>query len=130
MELSWRLAGVVALIYIGSCFYVYSAFNHVKLGKAWTIWKAMSIALPLVFVEYMFSLHGNYYAYNLLKLTATQVLFITISFYFVNTTLLNIFVLKRPTIWWRDAVSLGLLFFVIFLSTLSPSSSSSSSGNA
>lgn len=85
--------GVLTLIYIGSLCYVLTAYYHLRLKNDWNFLTALAIALPLVLVEYSFSLHGNHFANTYLDLTALDILIITMVFYFINLWLLNFFVL-------------------------------------
>ena len=86
---------IISLIYIGTIFYTIASFYHLKLKKDWTFTKAITMALPLVFIEYNFSLRGNYLAYSKLNLTSIDILLITMIFYFINGWLLNYLVLKN-----------------------------------
>jgi branched-subunit amino acid transport protein AzlD len=108
---------VIALIYIGTCFYTLAAYLHLSLGDDWTFLRALAIALPLVFLEYQFSLRGNHAAITQLGFNAIQVLMITLCFYFINLWLLNVFILKHKVLWWRELLCFGLILlaFAILL---------------
>ena len=45
-------------IYIGTIFYVIASYFHLSIKK-WNLKQAYLIAIPLVMVEYYFSLNGN-----------------------------------------------------------------------
>lgn len=96
------------LIYCGTLFYTIASFYHLHL-KQWTFAKAFTIALPLVVIEYNFSLRGNWWAHSILGYNATQIMLITLCFYFINSWLLNNFVLKHEVLWHRELVSLALI---------------------
>ena len=83
------------LVYLGTVCYVIAAYYHLSLHTHWTFLKAFMIAIPIVMAEYCFSLNGNYYLHSQLKLSAMDILIMTICFYFVNLWLLNYFVLKN-----------------------------------
>ena len=106
---------IILLIYIGTVFYTLAAYLHLRLGNNWTFLKALVIALPLVFLEYQFSLRGNHAAVTKLKLNAIQVLLITLCFYFINLWLLNYFVLRTKTLWWRELLCFGLILLAFAL---------------
>ena len=104
--LNWLF--ILTLIYIGTIFYTLAAFYHLKIKK-WTFLQALIIAIPFVLIEYQFSLRGNFYAKNHLLLNAVEITLITMIFYFINSWLLNFFVLKDHLNWWRE----GLAFILI-----------------
>lgn len=85
----------IALIYIGTLCYVIAAYYHLKMGDKWTFLKALLIAVPLVLIEYCFSLNGNYYIHKICGYSAMDILIITICFYFINLWLLNYFILEH-----------------------------------
>jgi hypothetical protein len=98
------------LIYLGSVFYVIASFFHLKMGNNWTFLKAYSIAIPVVLVEYIFSLNGNHLANHSLGIDPIQILIITICFYFVNLWVFNYFVLKNTTkSVWRELLAFALI---------------------
>lgn len=109
--------GILFLIYLGSLCYVLASYYHLKLKDNWKFLTALSIAIPLILIEYTFSLHGNHYAHTYLRLTALDILIITICFYFVNLWLLNRFVLghKGHKVW--AEVLAFCLIIVAFLIT-------------
>jgi len=109
---------IILLIYIGTWFYTLAAYLHIKLGKSWTFIRALSIALPLVILEYQFSIRGNYYAVAKAGLNPIQVLLITLCFYFVNLWILNKVVLKvQGVVWWREIMCFILIAVAFVLST-------------
>ena len=81
--------GIISIIYIGTLCYTIAAYYHLKLGNKWTFTNAFLMAIPLVVVEYIFSLNGNHYANTVIGLSAQNILVITVCFYFVNLWLLN-----------------------------------------
>jgi len=107
---------VLAIIYLGTAFYTIAAYYHLTL-KNWTFLNALLIALPIVFMEYQFSLRGNFYARKHLALNAVQILLITTIFAFINNWLLNYFVLKHPLVWWRETIALALIAAAFFITT-------------
>lgn len=98
----------IFLIYLGAVFYALAAFYHLTLPK-WTFLRALMVVIPLILVEYHFSIRGNRMVHNVLQWNTTQVAFITLIFYFINTWLLNKFVFKRKFVLWRELTALGLL---------------------
>lgn len=92
------------LIYLGTCFYTLAAYYHLQF-KEWSFLKALLIAIPLVLIEYAFSLHGNFYAYQIMHLSATTILLVTMCFYFLNLWLLNYFVLHHETVFWKEVLA-------------------------
>jgi hypothetical protein len=94
MELSLPLS--IFFIYIASLCYVIASYYHLRLGNNWTLFMALSIAIPIVFVEYSFSLSGNYSLHTHHGYNPIHILLLTIIFYFVNMWILNVFVLKIP----------------------------------
>jgi uncharacterized protein (DUF486 family) len=102
---------------MGSVFYTMAAYLHLKMDE-WTFLKALLIAIPFVFIEYQFSLRGNYYAKQHLLMNTVQITVLTMIFYFFNAFLLNYFVLQHPVVVWRELLS---IFFILmaFLTTTS-----------
>ena len=107
----------ILFIYIGTWFYTLAAYLHLKLGDSWTVLRALSIAIPLVLIEYQFSIRGNHAANTIHKLNVLQILIITLCFYFVNLWLLNVFILKNPIIWWREIVCFVFILAAFWLSS-------------
>ena len=83
------------MIYMGTLFYVIASYYHLKLRENWNFFMALGIAIPIVVIEYAFSLHGNYYAHFFFNMTPLDILIITMCFYFINLWILNFFVLKN-----------------------------------
>jgi len=83
------------LIYLGTICYVFAAYYHLTMHEKWNFWKAYLIAIPIVFIEYIFSLHGNYYMHSIFDYSPIEILIITISFCFINLWLMNFFILKH-----------------------------------
>jgi uncharacterized protein (DUF486 family) len=107
---------ILALIFIGSISYTIAAYYHLKLEK-WTFLIAFAVALPLILIEYQFSIRGNRAAREILKLSTLQITLITIAFYFINSWMLNYFVMKSPVIWWREIIAFILIFCAFIIST-------------
>jgi uncharacterized protein (DUF486 family) len=103
-------------IYIGTFFYTLAAYLHLNLTN-WTFMRALALALPLVILEYMFSLRGNHFADTVLGLDPLQILTVTIGFYFINLWIVNHFVLKRPVNLFRDLVAFALIIAAFWTST-------------
>lgn len=107
----------IFLIYLGTVCYVFAAYYHLSMNDKWTFMKAFLIAIPFVIVEYLFSLHGNYYLHNLFDYSPIDILIITICFYFVNLWLLNFFVLKHKNINMYKEILCFILIILAFLIT-------------
>ena len=107
---------VIGLIFIGSVSYTIAAYYHLKLTN-WSFLTAFAIALPLILIEYQFSIRGNYAAQHVLGLNAIQITLITMSFYFVNVWILNYFFLKQPVVWWREVLAFICVGAAFVLST-------------
>ena len=109
----------ILLVYLGTVFYVFAAYYHLSLDKNWTFWKAFTIAIPLVIIEYIFSLHGNYYLHNMFDYSPIDILIITICFYFINLWLLNYYILKHTkTNIYKELVCFLLIIAAFFLTTV------------
>jgi len=74
------------------------------------------MAVPLVAIEYIFSLHGNRYANSILNFNALQILLITITFYFINAWLLNYFIIKNKVNPTREIISFILILLAFYIS--------------
>lgn len=109
--------GIYIMIYIGTVFYTLASYWHLHLSD-WTFIKAFSIAIVFVLIEYQFSLRGNYWANNILKINPVQIMIITIVFYFINIMILNKLILKNPVKMWRELLSLALVICAIIVSNL------------
>lgn len=105
---------ILLLIYFGTIAYTVAAYYHLKLKK-WTFLKSLLIAIPLVLIEYQFSLRGNFLAKTFLKMNAVQIALITMTFYFINAWLLNYFILGQTVVWWREILA---FIFVILAFTI------------
>ena len=119
MHLLQNKVATIGIIYIGTWFYTLAAYLHLKLGESWTFSKAYMLALPLVAIEYLFSLRGNHAANAFHGLNPLQILAITLCFYFINLWILNKFVLKNPVIWWREILCFALIMCAFFITTTS-----------
>ena len=95
---------ILLLIYIGTIFYTLAAFFHLSI-KDWSFKKAFITAMPLVVIEYIFTLNGNKKANEILKFNPLQILLITMSFYFINIWLLNYFIIKNKINPIREIIS-------------------------
>ena len=104
------------LIYIGTWFYTFASFYHLKL-KQWTFSKAYLIAIPLVLLEYIFNLIGNKHA-TLGGLNAIQIMTCIIGFYMLNIWIFNMFVLKQKNVnVFREGFAILLLIGAIAISS-------------
>jgi hypothetical protein len=110
---------ILGLIYLGTVCYTIASYYHLRLER-WTLLHALLIAIPFVLIEYQFSLRGNYYAKKHLFLNAIQITLITMIFYFINSWLLNYFILKSDVIWWRELLSFLLIFSAFLVTTNRP----------
>lgn len=110
---------ILTLIYIGTVFYTLAAYYHLKIKK-WTFIQALIIAIPFVLIEYQFSLRGNFYAKNHLLMNAVEITLITMIFYFINSWLLNFFVLKDPLNWWREGLAFIFILLAFVITTNKP----------
>jgi len=116
-EPTWReWLFIIGLIFVGSVSYTVAAYYHLKL-EDWSFMKAFAIALPLILIEYQFSIRGNYQAKNVLKMNAVQITLITMSFYFVNAWALNYFFLKAKVVWWRELLAFACILLAFALTT-------------
>jgi len=107
----------VALIYIGTICYVIAAYYHLIMKNKWSFLNAFMIAIPIVIIEYTFSLHGNHYLHNELDYSAMDILIMTICFYFINLWLLNYFVLKNKVTNVYKEIFCFVLIICAFLTT-------------
>ena len=114
MELG--IKGSFLLIYIGTIFYSLAAFYHLSI-KEWTFIKAFLIALPLVIIEYIFSLNGNRRLNELYKFNPLSILIITMCFYFINIWLLNFFIIKNNINILREFIAFILIICAFLIST-------------
>ena len=114
-DINYEKISILSLIYLGTIFYTLAAYYHLKL-KDWTFIKAFSLAIPLVIIEYSFSLRGNRQANTTLGMNAIQILIITITFYFINAWLLNYFILKNKINYQREIISFILVIAAFYIS--------------
>lgn len=103
-------------IYLGTICYVTASYFHLTL-KSWSFLKAFLIALPIVCIEYQFSLRGNRIANDTFGMNPLQILVITLCFYFVNTWLLNYFVIRNRIVYWRECVCFALILTAFIITT-------------
>jgi len=85
----------ILLLYLGAVCYVIASYYHLKMNENWNFLYAVSIAIPLVVIEYTFTLHGNYFLFKHHDFSPVDILAITMVFYFVNLWLLNVFILQK-----------------------------------
>ena len=109
---------IIGLIYIGSVSYTIAAYYHLKI-KNWSFALAFALAVPLILIEYQFSIRGNRAASHVLQLNAVQITTLTMTFYFINSWLLNYFFLKQPVVWWRELLAFVFVLLAFALSTRS-----------
>ncbi len=107
---------ILLLIYFGTICYTVASYYHLKLKK-WTFLKSLFIAIPLVLIEYQFSLRGNFLAKTFLKMNAVQIALITMTFYFINAWLLNYFVLYQKVVWWREILAFVFIILAFVITT-------------
>ncbi len=105
----------ILFIYIASCLYTFASFYHLRL-KNWTFWRGYMIAMPLVFIEYIFNIYGNKFA-NMNGLNVIQIMMLIIAFDIMNIWLINIFILQNKIVMWRELLSLLFLGGAIALSS-------------
>lgn len=107
---------IFGLIFAGSVAYTIAAYYHLKLDD-WSFTKGLLIAIPMVLIEYMFSIRGNHYAKAILNLNAIQITLLTVTFYFINAWALNYFVLKQNVIWWREMIAFVFIILAFLVTT-------------
>lgn len=104
-------------IYLGTVCYVAASYFHLHI-KDWTFWKAFWIAIPLVVIEYQFSLRANRVAMYIHGLSPVHIVLITLCFYFVNVWLLNVFIIKTPVVVWRELLAFILIISAFLVTTM------------
>lgn len=112
----WHYALIILFIFLGSVSYTIAAYYHLKLEK-WTFPIAFLIAVPLILIEYQFSIRGNRAASEILNLNAVQITLLTMTFYFINSWILNYFFLNKPVIWWREILAFACICIAFILTT-------------
>lgn len=116
-NVTWKeWAFIIGCIFIGSVSYSVAAYYHLKLEN-WSFFKAFAIALPLILIEYQFSIRGNFNAKHILELNAMQITLITMTFYFVNSWIINYFFLKAKVVWWREVLAFAFIIAAFMLTT-------------
>jgi uncharacterized protein (DUF486 family) len=105
----------ISLVYMGTVFYTLAAYYHLSL-RNWTWTRAAIVAIPLVLIEYMFSLRGNRYL-NESGFNPLRILLITMCFYFINLWLLNYFVIGNQVVVWREITGFLLILTAFYVST-------------
>ena len=103
-------------VYIGTVMYTLASYYHLSL-KDWSFFKALKIAIPLVLIEYTFSLRGNRILNDTFNINPIEILLITMCFYFVNTWLLNYFVIKNKLTTAKEIISFILILMAFYLSS-------------
>ncbi len=106
----------IIYIYIGTVFYTIASYYHLSL-KEWNLKKAYMIAIPIVLIEYFFSLQANRKLNEVFKISPVSIVLITMCFYFVNTWLLNLFITKNKITVWREILSFILIFSAYYITT-------------
>lgn len=106
----------IIYIYIGTIFYTLASYYHLSLDE-WNLKKALLIAIPLVIVEYIFSLRGNKILNKVFDINPVSIMLITMCFYFVNTWLLNYFFIKNEINPIREIISFILILIAFYIST-------------
>ncbi len=104
----------ILFIYIGTVFYAIASYFHLSFSD-WNLSKAFMVAIPLVCIEYFFSLQGNKYL-NEEKVNPISIVLITMCFYFINTWILNLFIIKNKTNIGKELLSLILILGAFMLS--------------
>jgi hypothetical protein len=108
---------VMSFIFLSAFFYVMSAFYHLK-HEDWSFPKAFMVSMPIVFVQYVFVLYGNFLAYKYLHMTPSTILIINTIFCFIciwwfNYYVLNITLTRKQMMYEVIAVILILIAFYI-----------------
>lgn len=106
----------IIYIYIGTVFYTLASYYHLSL-KDWTLKKAFTIAIPIVLIEYFFSLQANRKLNEVFKLSPVSIVLITMCFYFINAWILNLFIIKNHIVVWREILSFALIFGAFYITT-------------
>lgn len=101
------------LIFIGAMIYVFAAYGHINMQN-WTFSKGLMFAIPLVLLEYTFSVPGNKHAHDL-GYTGTNILLLTMCFYFIGMYGMEKFYLKEE-VKNKDFISFGLILSAFYLS--------------
>lgn len=114
-ELSHVPWSYVGLVYIGTVFYTLAAYYHLTI-KDWTWFRAASYAIPLVLIEYIFSLRGNHHL-NASGYNPVRIVLITMCFYFINTWLLNYFIIHNEVVIWREVLAFLFVLAAFYIST-------------
>lgn len=107
---------IILLIYIGSLCYVFASYYHLKF-KHWSFFSALSLAIPMILIEYTFSLHGNRFASDILKFSPLDILLLTIIFYFINIWLLNVIVLKKNINIIKEIIAFAFILIAFKITT-------------
>lgn len=107
---------IILLIFLGSVSYTIASYYHLKMDN-WSFLTAFAIALPFIFIEYQFSIRGNFAAKNVLNMNAIQITLLTMTFYFLNAWILNYFFLKQPVVWWREVLAFIFITIAFVLTT-------------
>jgi uncharacterized membrane protein len=68
-------------------------------------------------IEYVFSLRGNHSLNEDFKINPVSIMLIIMCFYFINTWLLNYFVLKNEINPIREIISLILIIIAFYISS-------------
>lgn len=110
-------ASPFVLIYIGTVFYVLAGYMHLSF-KRWTFKRALIVAMPLVLIEYIFTLNGNRRAHKFMGLSAQQILLTTMVFYFVNLWILNYLLLSHEVHLFNELIAFALIIGAFMISNV------------
>jgi uncharacterized protein (DUF486 family) len=106
----------IVLVYLGTVFYTLAAYYHLSI-RDWTWTRAAVVAIPLVLIEYVFSLRGNRYLNEYSGFNPIRILLITMCFYFINLWLLNYFIIGNQIVIWREITGFVLILAAFMVST-------------
>jgi len=84
----------MSFIFLGAMCYTLASYYHLQYNNEWSFAKALMLAIPFVFIEYTFTLHGNYFAYQYLNVQPTNILLFTMCCYFICIWIFNYFIMK------------------------------------
>jgi uncharacterized protein (DUF486 family) len=117
MELS--LPTSIFLVYLASLCYVIASYYHLKYNHDWSLLFALTIAIPVVMIEYSFSLPANYALHKHHNFEPVNILIVTIIFYFINLWLLNYFILKKKVKnVFHEMIAISLVLLAFYITTV------------
>jgi uncharacterized protein (DUF486 family) len=117
----FNTTSVIAIlcIYMGTVMYTIASYYHLKFEeKEWTFIRAFLIAMPLVVIEYVFSLNGNHLAHTVVGLSPMQILLLTMCFYFINLWILNRVVLRHDAHILKNLVAFVFILCAFWISDI------------